>query len=246
MKNLICGRQPVKEALLSGQPLERLYLADTVKGRDITEIKRLALEREVRFDFVPIAKINKLLGSHDHQGVAAAVSAVQYGDLEAFLRETAGTVPLTLVILDEIHSPRNVGLIARTAVGAGAAGMLLCKRGGAGVDEEVVRASAGVVYRLPLFKVANLVQALDRLKEHGFWIYGLDAHGPTDLFAANWPERVALVLGNEHEGLRRLVRERCDELVRIPLDGGIDSLNVAVAAGIALFQVGRRWRVTST
>jgi 23S rRNA (guanosine2251-2'-O)-methyltransferase len=239
MKQFIHGRHAVREALLARHPLERIYFAEDVKGEAIEEIKRLARERSVRFDFVPLAKVSSLTRSREHQGVAAVVGAVAYELLSDFLEKRAGQERLLLVALDQIQNPRNVGLIARTAAGAGAAGILVCARGGAIVDEQVVRASAGTIYRIPLIKVTNLAQTLRTLKRDGFWNYGLSADGPMEVGDISWPQRVTLVIGNEHKGMRRLVRDNCDVLVRIGITGGLDSFNAAVAAGIALYHVYR-------
>jgi 23S rRNA (guanosine2251-2'-O)-methyltransferase len=197
----------------------------------IDEAKR----SKVRFDFVPQAKLNELAGTQEHQGVVAAISPVAYTPLETCLAECP--VKSTLLVLDQIQHPKNLGLLIRTAVGAGACGVLVTSRGGALLDEDVLRSSAGTVFHIPIVQCGNLTQTLRTLKEAGFWVYAMDAAGGQSVFDVQWADRCALVLGNESEGLRPGVRKAADVSVTIPLAREIDSLNVAIAAGVVLFQV---------
>lgn len=235
---VIHGANAVAEALRAGGRVNRLYLARDSKVRAAQQLVELAREDGVPYDFVPVARLNELAGTPEHQGVVAQVSPVTYADLEGWL---SACPPRALVLaLDQVQHPRNLGMLIRTAVGAGAAGVLLSSRGGALLDDTVVRASAGAVFHIPMMHCKNMPSALRALQEAGFWSYGLDAAGADDVFGIAWPDRCALVLGNETHGLRPTVRKACDALARIPLAGGLDSLNVAVAAGIALFQVAVR------
>lgn len=196
----------------------------------------------MRFDFVDVGKLGHLAGTREHQDVVARISPVRYRTLEELLERAALERRLTVVALDQVQNSRNVGLIVRTAAGAGAAAVLLPTRGAKLVDEEVARASAGAVFRVWIVPSPNVGKDLARLKEHGFWIYGLEAEGDQEVFAVDWPEQRVLVVGNETRGLRPLVRKTADALVRIPLAGGMDSLNVAVALGVALFDIVRQER----
>lgn len=232
-RKYVYGVHGVREALLAGNRVSRLYLAKESRAKEAAELIDLARERGVRFDFAPQAKLNELADTREHQGVVAAVSPVDYISLEACL----ATCPpkAVLLALDQVQHPRNLGMILRTALGAAAHAALLPERGGALVDEEVVRSSAGAVFHMPVVNAGNLAQALRDLRDEGFWIFGLDGDAEQSVFDAPWPDRVVLVMGNESKGLRPGVRRVCDALLRIPIDPRLESLNVAVSAGIALF-----------
>ncbi|MBN2308244.1 MAG: 23S rRNA (guanosine(2251)-2'-O)-methyltransferase RlmB [Candidatus Hydrogenedentes bacterium] len=236
--DVVFGANAVREALRARGRVNRLYLAQESRARDAVALAGLARAQGVRFDFVPQAKLNALAGTHEHQGVVARVSPVEYAVLDEWL----GACPARalLLVLDQVQHPKNVGLLLRTALGAGAAGVLMPARGGALLDESIVRSSAGAVFHIPVITCRNLAQALRKVRDAGFWAYGLDASGEASVFETDWPARCALVLGNETRGLRPGVRKVCDALVRIPLAGGLESLNAAVAAGVALFQVAAR------
>ena len=235
---LLWGLHEVAEALEADHPIERIYFSLQAKGALIDRIKELARQRQVRFDFVEVGKLGQLAGTRQHQEVVARTSPVRYRSLAEIL--ALAPPSCTLLALDQVHYEGNLGLAIRTGAGAGAAGLLLPARGGATVNEQVVRAASGAVFRLPLVSSANLVKDLLLLKEHGFWVYGLEAGSGGAFFAVDWPPRRVLVAGNETRGLRPLVRKTCDALVQIPLAGGMDSLNVAVALGVVLFDIVRK------
>jgi 23S rRNA (guanosine2251-2'-O)-methyltransferase len=235
MAEVIHGIHAVDEALRAGNRVNRLYLAKDAKVRDRQRLVDLARTQGVPYDFVPLAKLNELASTPEHQGVAASISPVAYADLEAFLAECPPKA--TVLGLDGVQHPKNLGMLIRTAAGAGAAAVVVSARKGALLDESVARASAGTVFHVPVIAAAKLPDALRRLRDAGFWIYGLDAAGRESVFEMAWADRCVLVMGNETKGMRSPVRNVCDALVRIPLARDLDSLNVAVAAGIALFQV---------
>lgn len=241
--HVIHGLNAVREVMASGRRINRLYFAKESRAKGFEELLDDARAKAIPFDFVPQAKLNQLTRSREHQGVAAAISPVEYTSLDACL--TACPAQATLLVLDHVQHPKNLGLLIRTAVGAGAAGLLIAARGGALLDESVVRASAGAVFNIPIVSSSNLAQTMRRLKEADFWIYGLEAKASQDVFEVDWPERCALIVGNETTGLRPGLRKTCDALVAIPLEGKLDSLNVAVAAGVALFQITSRRRSTA-
>ena len=234
----IWGLHEVAEALEAGHPVDRIYFSLQAKGPLVDRIKDLARQRQVRFDFVEVGKLGQLAGTRQHQEVVARTSPVRYHGLQ----EVLATAPpaCTLLALDQVHYAGNLGLAIRTGAGAGATALLLPARGGALVNDEVVRAASGAVFRLPLVSCANLAKDLHLLKEQGFWIYGLEAGSGGDFFSVDWPPRRVLVAGNETHGLRPLIRKTCDGLVQIPLAGGMDSLNVAVALGVVLFDIVRK------
>lgn len=233
--NVIYGFNPVHEALRSGKRVNRIYFAKESRARNVDPLVEEARAQAVPFHFVPQAKLNEVTGTQEHQGIAAIVSPVEYLSLDACLAACPPTA--TLLIADRIQHPKNLGLIIRTALGAGATAVLLSARGGALLDEAVVRASAGAVFHIPVVHCRNLTRSTQVLKEAGFWIYGLDANGSENLFDTQWPERRAIIVGNETKGIRPGLRKECDALLRIPLEGGLGSLNAAVATGVALFQV---------
>ena len=230
---MLWGRHAVLEALAAGHPVQRVYFARQVRGEQIERIKELARERGVRFDFVEVGKLGKLAGTRDHQDVVARLSPVGLATLDEILAKLGAES--TIVALDQVRHVRNVGMIARTAAAAGVDALLLPTRGGHPINDEVVQASAGTIFHLPVVPSSHITRDLTRLKEAGFWIYGLEAKGGEEVFSVEWPKRRGLVAGNESRGLRPGVRKAMDALVRIPMAPAIESLNVAVALGIALF-----------
>ncbi len=234
-ESIVYGRHALEEALRAGTRVNRLLVAFEARGPWVEALVEQARAARVRVDRVPQAELNRRAGSRDHGGAVVIVSPVGHLSLGECLAACARQA--TLLVLDEVQNPRNLGMLLRTALGAGVAGVVLPTRGGRLPSDEVVRASAGAAFHVPVVYCPNTAQALRELKDADFWVYGLDADGRTDVFAVAWPARTALVVGNETSGLRPVVRKHCDGLVRIPLAGGLDSLNVAVAAGVALFQV---------
>lgn len=231
----IYGLNAVREALQSGHAVNRVYFAKESRAHGAGELVQKVREGRIPFDFVPQAKLNELAATREHQGVVALVSPKEYTSLEDCLAGCPQRA--TLLVVDQVQHPKNLGMLIRSAAGAGVSGVLVASRGGALLDETVLRASAGMLFRVPIVLCGNLAQSLRALTAAGFWIYGLDPQGPENVFKVSWGERCAVVVGNESEGLRPIVRKACDVSVRIPLAEGADSLNVSVAAGIALFQV---------
>ena len=242
MKDVIFGYNAVSEALHAGHPINRIYFSAASKRSFIAELKALAQENKVRFDFVDLAKLNVLAHTGEHQDVVAITSPVEYTELDDFLTANADVNPLTVMVLDQVQHSGNVGIIIRTAVGAGAAAIMLSSRGGSLINDQVFRASAGAIFHIPIIKSSSLTQDLERLKKHNFWIYGLEANGDGNVFTEKWAKRSAIVIGNEHEGSRPVTRKLVDLSVRIPMANTFDSLNAAVAAGIVLFQVAHHHR----
>ena len=237
MKDVIFGYNAVSEALRAGHPINRIYFSASSKRPYIAELKALAQANKVRFDFVDIAKLNVLAHTGEHQDVVAVTSPVEYTELGDFLAANAQVNPLIVVVLDQLQHAGNVGIIIRTAVGAGASAVILNARGGSLINDQVFRASAGAIFHIPIIKSSSLNQDLQRLKDQDFWIYGLEANGEGNVFTEKWARRSAIVIGNEHEGSRPVTRKVFDMHVRIPMANDFDSLNAAVATGIVLFQV---------
>jgi len=241
--NLICGINPVLEALAAGtRHFDRLLVVKGLRSRRLAEAIRKATSLGIPLRFEMRDALDRLAGGVPHQGVIAVVSAKPVLSLEQVL-ETARD-PVLLVVLDGVEDPRNLGAVLRTCEAAGADGVVLPERHSAGLSETVGRASAGAIEHVRVARVGNLVQALGALKEKGVWVVGFDAAGTERWDAVDLTRPVALVLGGEGKGMRRLVREHCDHLVSIPHFGHVSSLNVSVAAGIALYEVVRQRRST--
>jgi len=237
--NLICGVNPVLEALAAGtRHFDRLLVVKGLRGRRLSEAIRRATRLGIPLRFEMRETLDRMAGGVPHQGIIAIVSEKPVLSLPALLDKVKE--PALLVALDGVEDPRNLGAILRTAEAAGADGVLLPERHSAGLSEVVARASAGALEHVPVARVGNLVQALQALKERGVWVVGYDAAGAERWDAVDLTKPVALVLGGEGRGMRRLVREHCDHLVSIPHFGHVTSLNVSVAAGVALYEAVRQ------
>jgi 23S rRNA (guanosine2251-2'-O)-methyltransferase len=237
---VLVGIHPVMEALRAGQSIDRVLIAKGAGGPRLQEIIDLARKESVSLRFEPRDALDRLAGSAAHQGVVALGAARKYASLDGL----PGNAEL-VVVLDGIEDPHNLGAILRTAHAAGAAAAVIPERRAAGLTEVVAKAAAGAIEYLPVVRVGNINRALENLKSRGFWIYGLDERGARLYSAAAYNVPTAFVLGGEGKGLHEQVRKHCDELVRIPVSGRIASLNVSVAAGVALFEW-RRLRGQST
>ncbi len=238
---LICGVNPVLEALAAGtRHFDRLLVVKGLRGKRLAEAIRRATRMGVPIRFEMRETLDRLAGGVPHQGIIAVVSEKPVLTLDVLLAEARQ--PALLVVLDGVEDPRNLGAILRTAEAAGADGVLLPERHSAGLSETVARASAGAIEHVHVARVGNLVQALEELKAHGIWVIGYDATGGERWDAVELNRPVALVLGGEGRGIRRLVREHCDHLVSIPHFGQVSSLNVSVAAGVALYEAVRQRR----
>jgi len=234
----LVGIHAVREALAARRPLERIVIARGRHGERIEEITRLARAQGVPVRFEGRRQLERLAGTAEHQGVVALAAAKQTLTLEDLLR--ASTRQRLIVLLDGVEDPRNLGAIVRTALAAGADGVVLPERRAAGLTEAVARASAGALEHLPVARVTNLSRAMDELKQAGYWLVGLDERAERTYTEANFTGPVGIVLGGEGKGLHELTRKRCDFLVSIPTQGPVRSLNVSVAAGIVLFEAVRQ------
>ncbi|HEY8495738.1 MAG TPA: 23S rRNA (guanosine(2251)-2'-O)-methyltransferase RlmB [Limnochordales bacterium] len=242
-EGLIAGRNPVREALLAGRPVERLLVAEGAGGASLAEIVRLAAERGIAVQYADRRRLDRLAAGQLHQGVVAIAAPKAYVSIEEILAqaEAQGEPPLIL-LLDEVQDPHNLGSLLRSADGAGAHGIVIPKRRSAGLTMTVARTSAGAVEYVPVAQVSNLVQAIRSLKERGLWVVGADMAGELELWDADLTGPLAVVIGGEDKGLGRLVRESCDFLVRIPMRGRVNSLNAGVAGAVILFEIARQRR----
>ena len=236
------GRNAVLEAFRSGKTIDKLYILDGCQDGSISNIKREARRQDTIINFVTKERLDQLSSTGHHQGVIAQAAAYSYATVEEML-ETArekGEDPF-LILLDNIEDPHNLGAIIRTANLAGAHGVIIPKRRAAGLTAVVARASAGALNYTPVAKVTNLTAAIKELKEKGLWFVCADMGGET-MYELKLTGPIGLVIGNEGEGVSRLVREACDFTASIPMKGNIDSLNASVAAGVLAYEIVRQRR----
>jgi 23S rRNA (guanosine2251-2'-O)-methyltransferase len=230
----VYGVHAVEEALRGSRAVGAVYLAEGARGGRLREIEELARSRGVKLRRADARTLDRLAAGGVHQGVVATVEARAAADLEDVLAALPAGAPATVVVLDGVQDPHNLGAVVRNAALTGVAAVLVPKDRSAGVTPAVEKVAAGGLEHVPVVRTGNLATALRRLKEEGFWVFGAAGDGGTDLDRADFPARTALVLGEEHRGLRRLTRESCDALVRIPSTGAIDSFNLGTASGVIL------------
>ncbi|HEX2983837.1 MAG TPA: 23S rRNA (guanosine(2251)-2'-O)-methyltransferase RlmB [Ignavibacteriales bacterium] len=242
--NYIIGRKPVLEALKAKKDIEKIYFLYGQKGEIIDEIKRLAYKNKVKITQLEPAKFNELTPDAKSQGVAALRSSFRYYEIEDIIKEAKKAQYPLIMVLEEIQDPHNLGALMRSAECAGVKGVLITKNNSAPITETVIKASAGAAERLKICKIDNVSRSFEILKKEGFWITG--THLNTDRFytGMDYKSPIALVMGNEEKGLRKLTAENCDFLVKIPMMGEIQSLNVSVAGGVLLFEILRQRNFT--
>lgn len=239
-EDYIIGKNPVIEALKSDRDVNKILIAEGSQKGQMQQVIGLAKERNVLVQFVPKKKIDGLVEGN-HQGVVAQVAAYQYAELDDLFRiaEERGEEPF-FILLDEIEDPHNLGSIMRTADAVGAHGIIIPKRRAVGLTATVAKASTGAIEYIPVVRVTNMARTIDELKERGVWIAGTDAKGKEDFrkFDGNLP--LGLVIGSEGKGMGRLIRDKCDFLIRLPMKGEVTSLNASVAAALLLYEVFRK------
>ena len=243
----LIGRNPVLEALQRDEiRITKVYLQTGISGSFGSQIRKLALSRHIPVQFVPSVKLNRFAGGLNHQGVVAFSTPVSYFDLDEMLTRIAPTKDQvrgqkpTLLLLDRIQDPYNFGAILRSAVAAGAAGVIVPKQDMAPLNAAALKASAGTAARIPIARVTKIQDVVYQLKERGYWIAGASEAGRTSIWDMDWDRPVVLIVGNEGQGISQSLTESCDFLVSIPMVGPIESLNVSVAAGIFLFVANRQ------
>lgn len=237
MDNRICGVHAVYEALVSKrQPIERIHIAREAQSPKLRDLLSLAHERGVPVRKEDRSVLDRMAAGTVHQGIIAVSAALSYADFEVLFKPERPLV----VVLDGVEDPQNLGAIMRTAEACNASGIVVPERHSAPLTASVVKASAGASAYVPVVRVTNLVSCLDEMKQRGLWIAGVDPSASQNWTDFDYKGPTALVLGGEHRGLRRLVREHCDVLVKIPMLGNIASLNVSVAAGVVLYEVIRQ------
>ena len=236
--NWMTGFHAVEEALTASRPLDRIVIARGRHGERVEAIVRLAQSHGVPVRFEDRQQVDRLVGTREHQGIAALAAVKSAVGLEDLLR--AKTDQGLLVLLDGVEDPHNLGAIVRTSLAAGAQGVVIPERRAAGLSDTVERASAGALAHLPVARVKNLVRAMEAMKEAGYWLVGLAERAEKSYTEIDLKGSVGIVLGSEGEGLHELTRKRCDFLVSLPTSGPVRSLNVSVAAGVMLFEAVRQ------
>ena len=238
---IIYGINPVKEALRGSRRAFELFVASGSSDRRMEKILDQAADRSVPVRHRDKSDISRLCGTDHHQGVALRVESFPYTELDDLLdrwRES-GEAGL-LLVLDGVQDPHNLGALIRTAACAGAQGVIIPKDRAVGVTPTAEKSSAGASETIPVCRVANIAQCLEQLKAENFWIYGAADSASTSVYKQNFSGHVALVIGSEGEGIRPLVRKKCDHLMAVPLKGGVSSLNASVAGGVILFEIVRQ------
>lgn len=234
------GRNAVMEAFRSGKTIDRVYVLKGCQDGPINSILREARKHDTLVNFVAKERLDQMSETGKHQGVIASAAAYAYADVEDMLKlaEEKGEPPF-LFLLDDIEDPHNLGAIIRTANLAGAHGVIIPKRRAVGLTATVARTSAGALNYTPVAKVTNLSATIEELKEKGLWFVCADMGGTT-MYDLNLTGPIGLVVGNEGDGVSRLVKEKCDFVASIPMKGEIDSLNASVAAGVLAYEIVRQ------
>ncbi len=230
----------VLEALKSGRPVDKIFVEDGCQDGPILTIKREAKKRDAIIKYVSKERLDQLSENKKHQGVIAYIAAYEYSEVEDImaLAKEKGEEPF-IILLDNIEDPHNLGAIIRTAHQAGAHGVIIPKNRAVGLTSTVARTSAGALNYIPVARVTNLSQTIDKLKKKGLWFVSADMDGDV-MYKANLTGPIGLVIGSEGEGVSRLVKEHCDINARIPMKGQIDSLNASVAAGVLMYEIVRQ------
>ncbi|MCF8259666.1 MAG: 23S rRNA (guanosine(2251)-2'-O)-methyltransferase RlmB [Melioribacteraceae bacterium] len=231
---LIVGRKSILEALQSETELEQIYLQHGLQGGIIDRIRTIAKRNGIRVSEIPKSKFDEIAKGTNHQGVAAVRSSVIYWELDQLLKTSKQKSNPLFLMLDSIQDPHNLGAILRTAECFGVDGIILTMYKSVGITSTVEKISAGALSFLKICKVTNLVNAIRELKQNGFWIYGSTLENAVDFKTINYSSPSAIVVGNEEKGIRPLVAKNCDQLIKIPMSGNLQSLNVSVATGVLL------------
>jgi len=244
-QNLVYGLNSVLEAVRAGRrSIDSITILESARPDRLRELVELARQKRIPVHRVPRLDLDRNLGEARHQGVVARIAAARYADADALLEELAQKIgtsdPPFVIGLDGIEDPRNMGSILRTAECAGVHGVFIPERRATGLTDVVAKVAAGALEYVPVARVTNLVRLIEQLKERNIWVVGATGDAKQLHTEWDWNQPSAIVLGNEGQGLHRLVRETCDTLVRIPLVGHLQSLNVSVAAGVIMYEAHRQ------
>jgi 23S rRNA (guanosine2251-2'-O)-methyltransferase len=236
----IIGKNPVIEALKSSRDINKILIAEGSQRGQMQQITQLAREANVIVQFVPKKKIDQVTDGN-HQGVLAYIAAYQYAEMDdLFAAAEKNNEPPFFLLLDEIEDPHNLGSIMRTADAVGAHGIIIPKRRAVGLTATVAKASTGAIEYIPVVRVTNMARTIDELKDRGVWIAGTDATGSEDYRRMDGSLPLGLVIGSEGKGMGRLIREKCDFLIHLPMVGKVTSLNASVAASVLMYEIYRK------
>lgn len=243
MEDYIYGKNPVIEALQAEHQINKLVVLEASRDKNLQKIVEMAKQKKIMIQFAERKMMDKICDGENHQGVIAYVSPYKYVEVDEIIAvaKEKGEAPF-LIICDEITDPHNLGSIIRTANAVGAHGVIIPKRRSAAVNQTVVKTSCGAVEYVPVARVTNITQTIKALKEQGIWIIGTDMGAPV-YYEANLTGNIAIVIGNEGDGIGRLVKENCDMMISLPMLGQVDSLNAAVAGSIVMYEVVRQRNV---
>ena len=236
---IIYGRNPVKELIMADKTINKIYIQKGLK--DLLEIKNEAIKRKIVVVDSDKYKLDKLSGNKTHQGIIASYTEYTYYDVEDILDYAESRQEDAIVIiLDKIEDPHNLGAIIRTAECMGAHGIVIAKRNACPVTDTVEKVAAGACSYMRVARVANITETIKKLKDHGLWIYGLDMDGKSNIYDYMLTGNIGIVVGNEGDGMSRLVKENCDEILKIPMSGSINSLNASASAAMTIYEVIRQ------
>ena len=237
------GRNPVVEAMKADAKIQRIIIQEGIKGKTVDELVGMAKSKGIKIETASKVALNDMAETESHQGFIAYAEDYKYYEIDDILEyaRSKGEAPF-VVILDEIQDPHNFGSIIRTANAAGVHGIIIPKHRAAGVTSVVSKTSAGAVEHTRVAQVTNIARAIEELQEAGVWIMGGALEGDQTLYQANLKGPLGIIVGSEGEGIRRLVKEKCDFLVQIPMYGQIESLNASVAAGVMIYEAVRQRR----
>ena len=240
-EEIVAGRNAVFEALSSKRPVNKIFIKAGLQGGSLGKIIAAAQSAAVPVEYVQPEKLDRLAPGIRHQGIVALASPIAFSSLETVLERAASRNEMPfLLLLDELQDPQNVGALIRSADAAGVHGVLLPRRRSCPLNMVVAKISAGAVNYVPVVQIGNIVQTLRSLKEQGFWVAGADMEGDSLYFETDLDRPLVLVVGAEGKGMGHLVKENCDMLVRIPMQGGVNSLNASAAGAVLLFEVVRQ------
>lgn len=241
MKDKLAGVNSIMEALKGGRKIHKIYIQEGREGKRIEELTRLATNRGIFIQYVEKTRLDKMYTQTNHQGIVASVETYQYSDIGEVLEFASlrGEDPFIL-ILDGIEDPQNFGSIIRTAECAGVHGIVIPRHNSVEVTETVAKTSTGAIEYMKIVQETNLINTIKDLKKQGLWVVGADMAGESNYYSTSIPSPTALVIGAEGRGMRKLVKENCDIIVKIPMLGQIESLNASIAAALLIYEVVRQ------
>ena len=241
--HLIFGKNPVLEVIGNEKvQINKIYLSENFSDlKTKQKVISHAKEKKIPFYIVPYKKLNSLSSNQNHQGVILSISPVKYLSVNEIINNALKTNSKIILVAHEIQDAHNLGALIRTFVAAGGKGVILTGRSSMGITATATKTSAGALFQTEFARATNCINVLNQLKDSGFWIIGTDISSNAEsVYKVDFPDQIAIVVGNEHEGLGDLIKKNCDFLVRIPLNHKIESLNVSVAFGIVLFEILRQ------